>query len=161
MIHGSSYKHSWVFVHLGKDEVMWEWGLPLQSYAQANIHHCYLHSCKQTHYVVHVLYLVASQWLSGKKSICQCRRHGFNPWEWKITWRRKWQPTRVFLPGKFHGQRSLAGFSPKRCKESDTTEQLSMHTHVCETVSLFIFYLSIYPTHTCTHFLSGVAFFLS
>ena len=37
------------------------------------------------------------------------------------TWRREWQPTPVFLPGEFHGQRSLAGYSPWGCKESDTT----------------------------------------
>ena len=44
-------------------------------------------------------------------------------------WNRKWQPTPVFLPGKFHGQRSLAGYSPWGCKESDTTEH-STHTVV-------------------------------
>jgi len=48
-------------------------------------------------------------WLSGKKSSCQCRRRGFDPWVGKIPQRRKWQPTPVFLPGKSHGQRSLAG----------------------------------------------------
>ena len=51
-------------------------------------------------------------WLSNKEPACQCRRHkrrGFNPWVGKIPWRRKWQPTPVFLPGKSHGQRSLAG----------------------------------------------------
>ena len=37
-------------------------------------------------------------------------------------WRREWQPTPVFLPGEFYGQRSLAGFSPWGRKESDTTE---------------------------------------
>ena len=36
--------------------------------------------------------------------------HWFNPWVGKIPWRRKWQPTPVFLPGKFHGQRSLMGY---------------------------------------------------
>ena len=41
----------------------------------------------------------------------------------RIPWRRKWQPTLVFLPEKSHGQRSLAGYSPKGCKESDTTER--------------------------------------
>ena len=41
-------------------------------------------------------------------------------------WSRKWQPTLVFLPGEFHGQRSLAGYSPWGCKESDMTEQLSL-----------------------------------
>ena len=83
-------------------------------------------------------------------------------------WRRKWQPTPVLLPGKFHGQRSLVGYSPWGCKESDTTEQLHscirlylplrdvyncmyrymcmhvyayvyMHTHIC--VSIFQFCL--------------------
>ena len=50
--------------------------------------------------------------LSGKESVCQCRRAGFGSWVGKIPWRRKWQPTPVFLPGKFHGQRSLVGCSP-------------------------------------------------
>ena len=50
-------------------------------------------------------------------------------------WRRKWQPIPVLLPGKYHGQKSLAGYSPWGCKESDTTERLSAHTH----------------THTYTH----------
>ena len=63
-----------------------------------------------------------------KKTACQCRRLGFDPWVRKIPWRRKWQPTPVFLPGKFHEQRSLAGYSPWDCKESDTAEWLSMHT---------------------------------
>ena len=54
-------------------------------------------------------------WLSSKESACQCgrhMRHGFDPWVRKIPWRRKWQPTSVFLPGKPHGQRSLVGYSP-------------------------------------------------
>ena len=51
-------------------------------------------------------------WLRGKESACQCRRHKFNPWVRKIPWRRKWQPTPVFLPGEFHGQRSLASYNP-------------------------------------------------
>ena len=46
----------------------------------------------------------------------------FNPWIQKIPWRRKWQPTPVFLPEEFHGRRSLVGYSPWGCKESDTTE---------------------------------------
>ena len=47
---------------------------------------------------------------------------GPNPGSWKIPWRRKWQCTPVFLPGKFHGQRGLAGSSPWSSKELDTTE---------------------------------------
>jgi len=48
-------------------------------------------------------------------------KHGFDLWDRKIPWRRKWQPTPVFLPGKSHGQRSLVGYSPWGRKESDTT----------------------------------------
>ena len=51
------------------------------------------------------------RWLSGKESTCQCRKHGFDSWVGKISWKRKWQPTPVFLPGKLHEQRSLAGYS--------------------------------------------------
>ena len=49
---------------------------------------------------------------------------GFKPSVRKIPWRRKWQPTPVLLPGKFHGWRSLVGYNPRGHKESDTTEQL-------------------------------------
>ena len=51
----------------------------------------------------------------------------FDPWAGKILWRRKWQLTQVFLPGKFCGQRSLAGYSPWGFKDLDMTE-LSRHT---------------------------------
>ena len=57
---------------------------------------------------------------SGKEPACQCRRcrrHGFDPWVRKIPWRRKQQPTPVFLPGKSHGQRSLVGYSSWGHKE--------------------------------------------
>ena len=74
---------------------------------------------------------------SGKESACQCWRHkrcGFNPWVGKIPWSKKWQPTPVFLPGKFYGQRTwwatILGVT-----KSDTTEHTYTHTH----------------THTYTH----------
>ena len=51
-------------------------------------------------------------WLSGKESTCQCRRCGFNPGLGRSPWRRKWQPTLVFLYRRCLGQRSLAGYSP-------------------------------------------------
>ena len=55
--------------------------------------------------------------------IClQCRRLEFDPWVGKIHWRMEWLPTPVSLPGEFHGQRSLAGYSPWDHKESDMTE---------------------------------------
>jgi len=63
---------------------------------------------------------------NGKGSACQCRRHmrlEFNPRNRKIPWNRKWQPTPISLPGKFHGQRSLAGYCPCGHKESDITEK--------------------------------------
>ena len=68
----------------------------------------------------------------------------FNPWVGKMPRSRKWHPIPVFLPGKFHGQSSLADYSPWGHKELDTMEQLSArartrtHTH----------------THTHTHTLS-------
>ena len=65
----------------------------------------------------------------GKESACQSRRHwrlGFDPWVKSIPRRRKWQPTPVFLPGKFHGQRSLVDYIPWGCKEAD---RLSTHKH--------------------------------
>ena len=55
------------------------------------------------------------RWLSDIEFACQCRRcrrHEFAPWIRQIPWRRKWQLAPVFLPGKSHGQRSLAGYSP-------------------------------------------------
>ena len=61
---------------------------------------------------------------AGKESTCKAGDRGdmgLIPGPWK----RKWQLTSVFLPGKSHGRRSLAGYSPLSHKESDTTEQLS------------------------------------
>ena len=63
--------------------------------------------------------------IGRKEPVCQCRRckrHGFNRCVGKIPSRRNWQPTPVFLPGKFHGQRSLEGYSPWGRKEVDMTE---------------------------------------
>ena len=67
---------------------------------------------------------------SAEEPACHCIRHkreGFDPWVRKIPWRRKWQPTPVFLPGKFHGQRRLVGHSTQGHTELDMTEQLSTH----------------------------------
>ena len=60
----------------------------------------------------------------------------------KIPWRRKWQPTPVFLPGEFHGQRSLVNYSPWGRKESDTTERLT-HTHDMKLTTFTIFRCTI------------------
>ena len=63
--------------------------------------------------------------LSGKEPACKSRRHkrsGLDPWMGTVPWRKTWLPTPVFLPGEFHGQRSLAGYSPWDHKESEMTE---------------------------------------
>ena len=54
----------------------------------------------------------------------------FNPWVRKSPWRRRRQPTPVFLPGEFHGQRSPAGYSPWGSQESEMSERLSTHSHM-------------------------------
>ena len=56
---------------------------------------------------------LVAQWL---RLCLQCTRPAFNPWVWKIIWRRKSQPSAFFLPGKSQGQRSLTGYSPEGCK---------------------------------------------
>ena len=63
-------------------------------------------------------------------------RPGFDPWFGKISWRKKWQLTPVFLPGKSHEQRSLVGYRPWGRKELDTTERLhSLHLYSFSWVS--------------------------
>ena len=54
---------------------------------------------------------------------------GFDPWMGKIPWRREWKPTLVSLPGKYQGQRSLVSCSPWGCKESGTTEQITLFSY--------------------------------
>ena len=54
-----------------------------------------------------------------------CRRPGFNPWVWKIPWRREWLPTPVFLPVEYPEQRSLTGYSPWGCKVGNNWLSLS------------------------------------
>ena len=79
----------------------------------------------------------------SKESACQCmryKRHRFYPWVWKISWRRQWQSTPVFLPGEFHRQRSLTGYIVHRVIKSQT--QLSMYTLI--NVSTYIYLTFIY-----------------
>ena len=81
------------------------------------------------------------RWLNGKESTCQCRRHRrlrFDPWVGKFLWRRKWQPTLVFLLEKSHGQSSLVNYSPWGHKESDRTERLSAHAWTVREVLLAV-----------------------
>ena len=62
----------------------------------------------------------------GKKICLQVRSPRFVPWVGRIPWRRKQPPTPVFWSGEFHGERSLAGYSPWDCKELATTERPSL-----------------------------------
>ena len=64
-------------------------------------------------------------WFSSPESVCQCWRCRFHPWVRKIPWRRKWQSTPVFLSGKSHGQKSLAGYNPGGPQGSDRTQLLN------------------------------------
>ena len=65
--------------------------------------------------------------LNGEESASQHKIHRFDPWVGKILWRRKWQSTPVFLPGKSHGQTSVAGYGPWGQKESEMIE----HAYTC------------------------------
>ena len=72
-------------------------------------------------------------WLSGEESTYQCRKRRFDPLVKKIPWKRKWQPTPVFLPEKPNGQRSLTGYSPwgrKRVRQNLVTkQQIGLHIY--------------------------------
>ena len=80
-----------------------------------------------------------------------------------------WQPTPVLLPGKFHGQRSLVGYSPWGRKESDTTEQLHFNVlyiyinlkHMLSLwyiLHIYIFHFKQEILHECTRFLNSHTF---
>ena len=72
-----------------------------------------------------------SRWRQCRRCQCRrCKRYRFNPWIQKIPWRRKWQLTSLFLPGKFHGHRNLVGYIPEGRKESDTTDHACTAQHM-------------------------------
>ena len=83
-------------------------------------------SSKQDRVSWHLYFLPVWSFYQGRR----CKRGRVDPWERKISWRREWQPTPVFLPGKSHGQRSLVGYSPQGCQESDMIKWLSTHMPV-------------------------------
>ena len=100
--------------------------------------------------------------ISGKESAHQCRRHkrcGFCPWVGKISWRIARYPTPVFLPGESHGPRSLVGYSPKGCKESDMAWDVCTHA-IQKSLKSFIrqiwtcFCFLVLPLINCFHFSS-------
>ena len=67
----------------------------------------------------------------GKESACNAGDPGSIPESGRLPWRKDWLPTPVFLPGEFHTERSLAGYSPWGHQELDTTERLTLfYLHV-------------------------------
>ena len=76
---------------------------------------------------------MASLWLSGKEPTCQYRRCSFDPLVGKMPWRRKWQPTPVFVPGKSYGQWSLVGLQAigsQRVGDDLVTKQQQLLTSI-------------------------------
>ena len=125
---------------LGEESQPHNLGLPL---SQESLHLLYLkpHNMPvERHSVLHWINTCTDWgpgwWVSGgvqgflgfpggsdsKESACKVGDSSLIHGSGKIPWRRKWQSTPVFLPGEFHRQRSLVGYSPQGCKESDTTE---------------------------------------
>ena len=78
-----------------------------------------------------------------KESACNAgyaeTRQGFDPWIGKIPWSRRWQSAPIFLPGKFHEERSLTGYSPWSSKETDTAE------HACSSCGLGASFSYFFP----------------
>ena len=78
------------------------------------------------------------RWFSGKELACPCRRHGFNPWVGKISWRRAWQPFIVLLPGESPWTEEPGGLQPMGSQRVGRLKRLhTQHAHT--------------HTHTCTH----------
>ena len=79
----------------------------------------------------------------SKEPACNAGDLGSIPGLGRSPWRRKWQPTPVFLPGKFHGQRSLAGYNPWGHKESDTAERLTLWLFMVTHIYSWIYIITI------------------
>ena len=102
-----------------------------------------------------LLHWKAGSWVppcssDGKESACNVGDLGSIPESGRFPWRRKWQPTPVFLPGESHGRRSLAGYSPWGFKELDTTEQLTREVgRVCSNPSSATSLIFLTTTASC------------
>ena len=93
--------------------------------------------------VTHSSILGLPFWLSWSRNCLQCGRPGFDPWVGKIPWRRERLPTPVFWPGEFYGL-----YSPRGCKESDTTDRLSLWgTFLLSSSYLMLEYVMIFLQH--------------
>jgi len=108
-----------------------------------------------------------ARWCSGQESSCQYRRHGFHPWVGKISWRRKWQPTPVFLLRKSHGQRSLVDCSAWGCKRvghnlpTEQQQQIQIYRYMYLSVyieNIYLLVLFLWRTQTI-HWINSTPFF--
>ena len=107
---------------------------PLQYSGLENSMDCSSWGCKESDETFTSLYIYTGlpRWLRAEESAFWCRRHRFDYWVRKIPWRREWKHTPVFLPGKSHGQRSLAGYSPwghKSVRHNLATKQQQIHLY--------------------------------
>ena len=101
---------------------------PVRSLGKTLLAFALLHSILQGQIYLLLQVFLGLPWWLRQQSVClQCRRPGFDSSVGKIPWRRKWQSTTALLPGKSHGWRRLAGYSPWGRKESNTTERLHFH----------------------------------
>ena len=69
-----------------------------------------------------------AQWSRIGLPVQESQETWCDPWVMKIPWIRKPQPLPVLLPGKFHGQESLVGYTVHGITESDTTSHPPTHT---------------------------------
>ena len=95
----------------------------LQPMRSQKVRHDWATEHTHTMRVYHITFFVLRWWLRQLRIGLQCRRPRFDPWVGKIPWGREWLPTPVFLPGEFHGERSLVSHSPWGHTKSDMTEQ--------------------------------------
>jgi len=98
-------------------------------------------------------------WLSGKESAYRHRRHRFNPWVRKIPWRRNWQSTPVFLPGKCYGQKEPGGLPSMGLEKSwtqlsNSKQQQQIHWQYLGHVTVFF---SRWLPDLCNYVVSIVA----
>ena len=98
-----SHKKEWNWIIFREEDVIQEEG----SQKEKNQYHILRHICEIWDSLVGQMV----------KNLPTMQKPRFNPWVRKITYRKEWQPTPVFLPGEFHGQRSLVGCSPWGYKE--------------------------------------------
>ena len=96
-------------------------------------------------------------WLSGKESICHCRRCRFDSWVGKIPWRRKWQASPVFLPGESHGEDLViySSWGHKRFGYDGVTEYAHTHLQIQDSnifpeFNILTTYLYILVSHVLT-----------